>query len=93
MYFVLALCVFIVMWLSSCGFKETYSWYDADGTLLYSEEVFSNKSPSSYQLTSNNDKWDYIEWKNGDYYNEKIAYREPKLSYFIGNVFQIVVQF
>lgn len=92
MYFVLALCVFIVMGLSSCGFKETYSWYDADGTLLYTEEVFSNKSPSYYQLPSDNDKWDYIEWKNGVYYNEKIAYREPKLSYFIGNVFQIVVK-
>ena len=74
-----------------CGLT-TYVWYDADGTLLYEEEVENGSKPTEYQLPSDNDKWDYIEWKDGEIYTEKIAYRIPKNSYFVGNVFQVVVQ-
>ena len=74
-----------------CGLT-TYAWYDADGTLLYEEEVENGSKPTEHPLPSDNDKWDYIEWKDGEHYTEKIAHRIPKNSYFVGNVFQVIVQ-
>ena len=70
----------------------SYSWYDADNTLLFSETIEEGKTPSAYALPEDTDKWDYIEWKQGQSENEKIAHRVPQNSYFVGNVFQIVVK-
>jgi len=70
----------------------TYMWYDADGTVLYEEAVPVGASATEYPLPADNDKWDYIEWKNNFVPTEKIAYRVPQNSYFVGNVFQIIVQ-
>lgn len=77
---------------NATGGATTYVWYDADGTLLHEEEVKKGSKPTEYSLPSDNDKWDYIEWKDGEKNTEKIAYRIPKNSYFVGNVFQIIVQ-
>lgn len=72
--------------------KISYYWYDANGTLLYDETIDKTALPSQYDLPNDNDKWDYIEWKDGEKDNERIASRIPQNSYFIGNVFQIIVK-
>ena len=74
-----------------CGLTK-YVWYDADGLLLYEENEKNDLNPTDPPLPLDNDKWDYIEWQVSENQGEKIAYRIPKISYFIGNVFQIVVQ-
>jgi len=91
----------IVFNFSSCFFTgalvvsnalTTYAWYDADGTLLYERSNFETWKSSEYDLPADTDKWDYIEWRTGDKTTDKIAYRVPKESYFVGNVFQIIVK-
>lgn len=71
---------------------STYYWYDADNTLLHEETIDSISSPTDYPLPKDTDKWNYTEWRSGDNQYEKVAYRVPKNSYFVGNVFQIIVQ-
>lgn len=72
--------------------KDTYCWYDADGTLLFEQTITAGDTPTGYELPADTDKWDYIKWQDGNDSKEKIAYRIPKNSYFVGNVFQIIVQ-
>ena len=69
-----------------------YCWYDADGTLLHEEKLETKVNSNHYQLPADNEKWDYIEWKDGENKNEFVAYRIPQNSYFVGNVFQIIVK-
>lgn len=71
----------------SVCFQSIYRWFDVDGTLLYEEAT--NGQPSKYALPNDNEKWDYIEWQQNT--NDYYAYCMPQKSYFIGNVFQIVV--
>lgn len=75
----------------SCSvcFQAIYRWFDADGSLLY-EEVTRDQA-TQYELPSDNEKWDYIEWRSQGI-NEYHAYRIPQNAYFVGNVFQIVVK-
>ena len=70
----------------------TYYWYDADDTLLFEETLKIGVTPTNFALPQDSDKWDYIEWKNSETTNKKVAYRVPKNSYFVGNVFQIIIQ-
>ena len=70
----------------------TYSWYDADGELLFEETISEDTTPTAYALPADTEKWNYTEWVNGENANEKIARREPQHSYFAGNVFQIVIK-
>lgn len=81
----------ILCCLSSCE-KLSYKWYDADGTLLYEQSMFIRNKQTNQALPEDTEKWDYIEWRTGETKYEKIAYREPQMSYFVGNVFQIVVK-
>lgn len=69
-----------------------YCWYDADGALLHEEKLETKVNSNHYQLPADNEKWDYIEWKDGENKNEFVAYRIPQNSYFVGNVFQIIVK-
>ena len=78
--------------LDPFGNIETYYWYDADGTLLHKDTVGFNATPQEYPLPEDSDQWDYIEWREGETPAEQIAYRMPQTSYFVGNVFQIIVQ-
>ena len=91
-----ALIIVVFFCLAACqngdANKITYTWYDADGTLLYEETLDKKEKPTEYILPLDSDKWDYVEWQKGAKITEKIAHRIPKNSYFIGNVFQIVVQ-
>lgn len=73
----------------SVCFHSIYRWFDADGTLLYEEAT--NNQPSKYVLPNDNEKWNYIEWQQKQATNDYYAYRLPQNSYFIGNVFQIVI--
>lgn len=75
----------VLLLLSACNQSlKTYIWLDADGTIL------NESTENSFPLPEDNDKWDYIEWiDTGDF--EKTASREPQSSYFIGNVFQVIV--
>ncbi len=72
--------------------QTIYYWYDADGTLLHEEQLNENVDADYYPLPADNDKWDYIEWIDGENNNEFTACRIPQNSYFVGNVFQIVVK-
>lgn len=70
-------------------------WYDADGTLLLQKRIKQGENPVDNPLPEDNEKWDYIKWnKNEDSFNNIsfTAHREPQNSYFVGNVFQIVVE-
>lgn len=68
----------------------SYSWYDADGTLLHTKDD-GYHAATEYPLPEDTEKWDYVQWNQGGNPNEYIAYRQPRSSYFAGNVFQIVV--
>lgn len=70
----------------------TYHWYDADGVLLYEETVEEGKTPMQYELPADNDKWDYVEWRKSEGSTDYYAYRIPQDTYFIGNVFQIIIK-
>ena len=72
---------------STCE-QSIYRWFDTDGTLLY--ETVTNEPITQHELPEDNDKWDYISWQENSI-NDYYAYRKPKNSYFIGNVFQIVI--
>ena len=88
------LCV-IVAGLASCNLitgVRTYYWYDFDETLLHKETLKLGEEPSSYKLPEDTEKWDYVEWRYGKNRNERVAYRIPQYSYFVGNVFQIVIK-
>ena len=79
-----------------CLILPSYKWYDADGTLLYKESKLHYKLSDGYELPEDTEKWNYIRWEYGYSLgygkNTRIAYREPQTSYFVGNVFQIVVK-
>lgn len=85
--YILGSFIFLLLgtFLYACSTFETYTWLDADGTVLY-----SGTSSKSLPLPSDTEAWSYVEWEStGE--NEKTAKREPKYSYFVGNVFQIIV--
>jgi len=92
---ILSVIAVMLLCLASCGLvggKTTYQWYDADGTLLFEETISNKQTPTEYELPSDNEKWNYVEWREGDDPSQFIAYRIPNNSYFVGNVFQIVVK-
>lgn len=71
------------------------SWYDADGTLLLENRIKDGEKPIDNPLPTDNDKWDYIKWEESKDSLNNISFtaqREPQNSYFVGNVFQIIVE-
>ncbi len=70
----------------------TYSWYDADGSILYEESIEEYRTPTSISLPEDTDKWDYTQWQTNSDGTEHYALRTPKSSYFVGNVFQIIAK-
>ncbi len=89
----IVIAITMVLTITSCNsLDKTYQWYDADETLLYEETITVGSTPTEQLLPEDTDKWDYIEWQDGEMPYTKVAYRVPKVSYFVGNVFQIIVQ-
>lgn len=68
-----------------------YIWYDADMSVIFEEYIEEGQKPTSITLPDDTEKWDYIEWIDGDADNIYCAYRIPQETYFLGNVFQIIV--
>ena len=70
-------------------------WYDADGTLLLENRIKDGEKPIDNPLPEDSDKWDYIEWEKSEESLDNISFtaqRKPQNSYFVGNVFQIIVE-
>lgn len=78
--------VFLAILLISCS-TDKYIWLDANGEILYSASTQNGEIP---ELPKDTEKWEYIKWESTGK-NEKTAVRKPKYSYFVGNVFQIIV--
>ena len=85
----------VFLFLNGCETK-TYeiTWLDSDGSILGQSEVVKGVFPS-FDLPFDTDSWDYTNWdpyivsaRGNTTYTAK---REIKRSYFIGNVFQIMV--
>ena len=74
--------------------KKKYIWKDADGAILKEEQIVEGQTPSTIDLPVGNEKWNYIEWDSSVENGEHIytAVRTPNASYFVGNVFQIVIK-
>ena len=74
--------------------KKKYIWKDADGAILKEEQIVEGQTPSTIDLPVGNEKWNYIEWDSSVENGEHIytAVRTPNTSYFVGNVFQIVIK-
>ena len=75
---ILSVIAVMLLCLASCGLvggKTTYQWYDADGTLLFEETISNKQTPTEYELPSDNEKWNYVEWREGDDPSQIIAYR------------------
>lgn len=89
--FGLVSCTYVSELTDALNINLTYRWYDSDNSLLYEESIAVGATPTNYPLPSDTEKWDYIEWRTGNTSREKVAYRVPQTSYFVGNVFQIVV--
>ncbi len=77
---------------SNSSKAEEYCWYDADGTLLHKERFETEVDCNHFPLPSDNDQWDYIEWVEDSSKNGFVADRTPQVSYFVGNVFQIIAK-
>lgn len=74
--------------------KEKYVWKDADGSVLKEEYVIVGEEKPFFNLPPENPKWKYLNWNITETSSEHIytAVRAPNESYFVGNVFQIVVK-
>jgi hypothetical protein len=68
----------------------SYTWYDADNSLLYKEVLVETSTPTNYPIPRDTEKWDYIEWREGETSTEKIAYRVPQTSYLLGMYFKLL---
>ena len=67
----------------------TYTWFDADGTFLNKEVVPYGDEAPEYEIPADTEMWNYTGWtEDGQCF---YANREPQSSYFVGNVFQIVI--
>ena len=73
--------------------KTRYAWVDYDGTLLKEAYLTEGEDLPSVILPKNSDRWVYSEWEKNFGNGETVytAQRVPNKSYFVGNVFQIVV--
>ena len=74
--------------------KTIVIWKDADGTVLEETFITEGNSVIPKDLPESNDKWEYTDWAK-ETNNDKIEYtalRTPNISYFYGNVFQIVTK-
>ena len=76
---------------------DVHYWYDYNGNLIHTETASYWDNPS-FPLPKDTEKWHYIYWSSyyytsdlGCYIVEHTPLREPKNSYFTGNVFQIVI--
>ncbi len=91
-YVALGFSILILFFLSACDFilpNESFKFYDADGTLLY-ESTDSRGVLPNYELPQDTEMWEYLNWiDTGEF--EKTASRRPQYSFFVGNVFQIIV--
>jgi len=90
------LFLILIIFLVGCSSiaPKTITWIDADGSVLGTSALTYGEVPY-FDLPLDTVAWDYTNWspeiqpvtKNAIY----TANRTPKTSYFVGNVFQIVV--
>ncbi len=74
--------------------KTQVIWKDCDGTVLKKTYFFEKDKEPVFDLPKSNDKWTYTGWAS-EHKENKIVYtaeRVPNLSYFCGNVFQIIIK-
>ena len=58
----LLLVLTCVLVFSSCGSVEV-TWLDADGTVLYVEDVPKDETIPQKELPFDNDQWHYTQWR------------------------------
>ena len=73
--------------------KKHVIWKDYDEKIINETFIVENESPPSFDLPENNNKWVYDSWDESISGNEIIfkAKRTPNSEFFVGNIFQIVV--
>lgn len=73
--------------------KTHIVWNDYNGTVLNEVFILEDEDVPSFDLPESNDKWLYEEWKKITETDKIVfqAVRTPKTEYFLGNVFQIIV--
>ena len=54
--------VFMLLALTACGSVEV-TWLDADGTLLYMEEIPKDEDITQRELPQDSDDWHYTQWR------------------------------
>ena len=91
--FLLFLMLITLLLLVACS-QTTVEWRNTNGTLLYTEKLDKDESIPTKELPEDTEKWDYIEWDEKKDENKVVytAVRKPQESYFVGNVFQIIVK-
>lgn len=62
-----SICFLVVLSVALCLFscrkeKVIVSWFDADGSLIVTEEVSADYDPSEKELPSDSDEWHYTGW-------------------------------
>ena len=74
--------------------KTKLIWKDFDGTVLEEGFVVEGEVKDKKDLPESNERWNYTSWSEQADKGEIIytAGREPNISYFYGNVFQIVIK-
>ena len=73
--------------------KVQYIWKDHNGTIIQESTGFESEVPTAPELPSSTNQWKYTEWSTEiteDSYIYTIQ-RTPNEEYFLGNVFQIVL--
>lgn len=73
--------------------KTKIVWKNYDGTVIEETSIIDGEDVPTKQLPSGDEKWSYTEWESSEEDGAKIftALKVPNVNYFIGNVFQIVV--
>ena len=91
----LLLVLICVLVLSSCGSVEV-TWLDADGTLIFMEEISKSEEIPQRDLPSDSDEWHYIKWrqvvsteKSVTYIADRIANQKATWKDADGNVLEV----
>ena len=91
----LLLVLTCVLVLSSCGSVEV-TWLDADGTLIFMEEISKSEEIPQRDLPSDSDEWHYIKWrqvvsteKSVTYIADRVANQKATWKDADGNVLEV----
>lgn len=72
--FLVALSFLFCFLLASCASEVTVTWFDADGTVLYTETILDDQQIPQKDLPQDTDEWHYTAWEKKDISENILAF-------------------